>query len=96
MLTPAFTTRQIIINSSMWPEVEEAATKKRHEIRLTGKKLVQRLEEAPEGLQELASACPHLTFVDLSDAGPSLDALPANFSQLLQLHELKAINNGLR
>lgn len=80
----------------MWPEVEEAVTKKRHEIRLTGKKLVQRLEEAPEGLQELATACPHLTFCDLSDAGNSLEELPANFSQLVQLHELKATRNGLR
>jgi hypothetical protein len=80
----------------MWPEVEEAVNKKRHEIRLTGKKLVQRLEEAPEGLEELATACPHLTFIDLSDAGASLDAIPANFSQLVQLHELKCIHNGLR
>ncbi len=80
----------------MWPEVEEAVTKKRHEIRLTGKKLVQRLEESPEGLQELATACPHLTFIDLSDAGDGLDELPGNFNQLVQLHELKCTHNGLR
>jgi Ran GTPase-activating protein (RanGAP) involved in mRNA processing and transport len=80
----------------MWPEVEEALTKKRHEIRLTGKKLVQRLDEAPEGLQELATACPHLTFIDLSDAGAALEELPGNFSQLVQLHELKCTQNGLR
>lgn len=79
----------------MWPEVEEAANKKRHEIRLTGKKLEQRLEEAPDGLEELAVACPFLTFVDLSEC-PSLEALPANFSQLQQLHEFKSIRNGLR
>lgn len=64
--------------------------------RLQGKKLQQRLEEAPEGLQEMAVACPFLTFVDLSDAGASLTALPTNFSQLLQLHELKCVRNGLR
>lgn len=80
----------------MWPEVEEAVTKKRHEIRITSNKLVQRLEENPEGLEELAAACPHLTFVDLSDAGAVLSALPANFSQLQHLHELKCIRNGLR
>jgi hypothetical protein len=80
----------------MWSEVEEAVTKKRHEIRITGSKLVQRLEETPEGLEELAKECPHLTFLDLSDAGVVLAALPANFSQLQHLHELKCIRNGLR
>lgn len=80
----------------MWPEVEEAVTKKRHEIRITGSKLVQRLEENAEGFEEFATACPHLTFVDLSDAGAVLSALPANFNQLMHLHELKCIRNGLR
>ena len=80
----------------MWPEIQETSTKKRHEIRLTGKVLSQRLQDEPTGLEQLSTACPTLTFVDLSDAGPSLEALPTNFNQLLQLHELKCIHNGLR
>lgn len=81
---------------AVWPEVEEVASKKRCELRLVGKVLVQRLEEAPAGLDEIATACPTLTFLDLSAAGASLQALPANLNQLLQLHELKCIHNALR
>jgi hypothetical protein len=90
----------------MWPEVEEAASKRRHEIRLTSAQLKKRLAEDPGGLQQLAEAVPFLTFVDLSDTGHGqegdegatgcITALPDNFSGLSQLHELRCANTALR
>ncbi|WIA16309.1 hypothetical protein OEZ86_007801 [Tetradesmus obliquus] len=76
----------------MWPEVQACVDNNKHELRVTGKTLEQRLEESSGKVPEQLPS--FLTFAELSGCA-QLTELPQSLGQVTQLHELLVTNNGL-
>jgi ferritin-like protein len=67
----------------MWPEIQACVDNNKHELRVTGKTLEQRLEESNGKVPEQLPS--FLTFAELSGCR-QLTELPQSLGQVTQLH----------